>query len=153
LERFVTYLKENDLLDELKQVSIVFYKDKDDALRTRGIARGWEKLVLYDSEIVATTSAPRLVTFLNENLELFNVIREIGDKGVILSVSIADAADADIWIRFSIWDEHVQFINEKGWTGWSGSNFLYIEGWSIGPEIYDDVHIRDNWYMNIGVLG
>jgi hypothetical protein len=141
LVHFVEYLKENELLDTLERVNIIFNDDEESALQEANRETYPPNVSVYNGEIVNLERFWGSVTIIREDLELIDIIKAIDERGVIARIVVTGGADdASVW--FMIKPEHPYIADIRG----AQNNFHYIE---CEPNTHDIEHIKDNWYMQI----
>ena len=148
LDLFVAYLEENVLSELFERFRFRFLKN-DEELARIGNSRSvyeTESVVIYSGDIVEEKSSEYLVEYLVSSEELYNILVEISERGIIRDVSIVPPTDADVWINFTINREYTTFTNNDGFPVF----FRYIVGGEY-PERYGNHHIRDNWYVDISI--
>ena len=123
------------MLYELARTGISFFSDEESARRVVRRSGGFERISVYDGEIIEETSALQLVEIYRNNNELFEIVRDISDRGVISSVDITAPSDVVIEIFFLICREHTPLLR-------SGASFNYIEG--LNPVIEDGSYLGGN---------
>lgn len=151
LDRFVNYLYKNNLFESLTQVLIEFPLTENDALRERGrSAREWYRLVILNGDIVQGTTSDYLITFFDNHHELLNIIRDLGECGIVSHVTIPYEKGRGVRIVFDVNSEHTEFT-ERLAPG-TRNTFYHIEGYRLLRGIAYDDRIRSitgNWYMRI----
>ena len=147
LDSFVTYLKENDLLEVLISIGIDFHDNEANArkLDPNFGTRGKGRLTVFNGEMIEKTSAPHIVEFFENETELLSIIREISIQGVINNIYISDTSDdyhEDVRINVYINTIYTSFV-QRGWIMYN-----YMEGKSAPEQRahYGYRHIRANWY-------
>jgi hypothetical protein len=150
LVRFVAYITDNGLMDDMRNVSIHFFSEGEDARHRTPGAQDWSPIAFYDGEMVSGISASHVVHFLRDNPELYAVISEINLGGIIASISMRESAGEymDIWISFTIHRKHTQFTAS---IYGASNSFRYIEGGNL--EQRQGRRLGDGWYMIIPVPG
>ena len=122
LVRFVNHLIENDLLDFVKGSSIQFRAGR------------------ASSASVSTA----LMRLTGRYPEFNDIIREIGERGVIRRIFVSETTEYHVRISFSINTESTPFTAEI----YGAQNvFLYVEGMDMEQRGYR--RVRENWYMQI----
>ena len=151
-EYFLNHLYENNLFDDLSQVLIDFPLTEQEAMLDSGRnVNDWRGLVIYNDEIIPETSAEHLVDFFENYHELLSIIKDMGEYGIVLRVSISSEEDRGIRVRFTINPAHTEFT-ERLVPG-IRNYFIYITGIESERILAENTNRRSitgNWYMQIG---
>jgi hypothetical protein len=142
LVRFVTYLKENELLDKLEGFRIRFIDDEESAKREANHTPGTMGVAVHSGEIINAERLWGTASMFRDDPELISIVKAIDRHGIIAYIDVERGADdATIW--FMIKPEHPYIADIRGMQ----NNFFYIEG-----DAYywrDLMQVRENWYMDI----
>jgi len=147
LERFVSLQKEIELLDSQLVISIEFAANEDELGKIdlpptdrHGVPR-YEKIVVFNGQIVDDKSTERGIGLFLNDPEIFGLLGEINECGIIGNIGFGDSLGANVRISFAIKREYVTFI--KGVS----SYFYYIE-WADEEQAQygGSIEIRDGWY-------
>ena len=146
LERFASYLRDNDLLNRFASSGIIFAENERDATLS-----GAGRVGVFGGEIPSDGALARRI---KERPELMDIVREICERGIIKEIRIWSRLEEPVRIDFYICSEHVTFLfpTDMPTNFFTPVNFQYHENPPRVPGeenrffFGDDTHIRDNWF-------
>ena len=141
LEEFIMQMREIDMLYTSELRSIVFPPTGDNLNRYNNLP--FSRIIVYEGEILEEMSTEHYVdTFMN-NSELTNLLKQISEAGVILSIAFGRWRETeDVRVEFVINTDFTPFI--VGNNNFNNA-FFYIESsYEASPSVRE---IRENWYM------
>ena len=134
LNRFIEYLRANELLFTVKGARIVFPENEESGDISVGGLRGH-----------SSDGSRYLVRLFADGCEFSDILHAIGDDNIVLDILIQDRSDTTVDIIFMVRRELTYFI--QGNHG-APSFFVYYEG-NLDPERFGRRRIREGWYIYI----
>ena len=134
LNRFIEYLRANELLYTVKGAHIIFPENEEsDEISVR-------RLMGHGSD-----STRYLVRLFADSREFSDILHVIGDNNIVRDILILDRSGTTVEISFRVRSELTYFI--QGNHG-APSFFLYYEG-NLDLESSGHQRIREGWYIYI----